>query len=188
MPARPKLADPGQLIRGAKRRTDTYDLCTNPDLVAEHEDLLARLADERAAASDSLDGGGQAAALKADLEALLARIGAETVELTFTSLPRPRYRALINAHPPVKDEDGEVADGRSKRMGVDYDTFFAELLRLSLTAPDLDAETLTVLIDEVLSAGQWRGICTVLWNLNEGEVDIPFSPAVSRKTRASSPR
>jgi hypothetical protein len=188
MPARPKLADPGQLIRDAKRRTDTYDLCTDPDLVGEHEDLLARLAVERAKASDSLDGGGEAAALQEQLANLAERIAAVTVTLTFAALPRPRYRALVDAHPPVKDEDGEITDGRSKRIGVDYDTFFVALVRPSLVAPELDDETLTYMMDEVLTASGWRDLSTVLWNLNESTVDVPFSPAVSARTRTSSPK
>jgi hypothetical protein len=188
MPSRPKLADPGQLIRSAKRRTDTYRLCTNPDLVAEYEELLERFGEQRAADADadSLAGGGPANALQVELDALVARIGDETVELTFRALPRPRYRALVDAHPPKKDESGEVTDRRSKALGVDYDAFFAELIRTSLVTPELDDETLTTLIDDVLTASQWRDMSTVVWNLNESGVDVPFLPAVSPKTKASS--
>lgn len=187
-PAKPKLADPGQLIRGAKRRTDTYDLCTDPDLVDEHEDLLARLVEERAKANDSLDGGGEVAALQEQLAGLLERIAAATVELTFAALPRPKYRALVDAHPPIKGDDGEITDVRSRRLGVDYDSFFTALVRPSLTAPELDDDTVDHMIAEVLTASGWRTLATVLWNLNEDSVDVPFSPAVSRKTARSSPK
>jgi hypothetical protein len=73
-------------------------------------------------------------------------------------------------------------------VGVDYDPFFAALLPLSLVSPVLDEETLTHLVDEVLSNAQWTELTTVMWNLNEGTVDVPFSPAVSPKTKGSSPR
>jgi len=187
-PARPKLADPGQLIRSAKRRTDTYRLCTNPDLVAEYEELIQRVAEERTSATDagSLAGGGRANALQAELDELVKQIADETVEMTFRALPRPRYRALVDAHPPRKNDDGEIPDRRSKALNVDYDTFFAELIRTSLVTPELDEETLTTLLDEVLTASQWRDMSTVVWNLNESTVDVPFLQAVSPKTRASS--
>lgn len=190
MPAKPKLADPGQLIRGAKRRTSIYRLCTDPDLVAEYEELLVRLADEESAAvvEDSLAGGSKVKAVQAELDAALERIAAETVELTFRALPRPRYRALVDAHPPKKDDTGEITDRRSKALGVDYDAFFAELVRVSLVAPELDDETLSTLIDEVLTASQWRDMSTVVWNLNESGVEVPFWPAVSPKTKVSSPK
>lgn len=188
MPARPKLADPGQLIRGAKRRTDTYDLCTDPDLVDEHEALQARLVDERAKANDSLDGGGEVPALQEQLAGLLERIAAVTVTLTFAALPRPKYRALIDAHPPIKGDDGEITDVRSRRMGVDYDSFFAALVRPSLVAPELDDETIDHMIAEVLTASGWRALATVLWNLNEDSVDVPFLRAVSPRTPGSSPK
>lgn len=184
----PKLADPGALIRAAKRRTDTYDLCTDPDLVDEHEDLLERLAAEKGKAQDSLDGGGRTAELQAELDALLERVAAATVTLTFKALPRPQYRALIDDHPPIKDDEGEIRDARSRNLGVDYDGFFNALVRASLVEPALDDETVTTLIDEVLTQSQWRELSTVVWNLNESTVSVPFSPAVSPKTRTSSRR
>lgn len=184
---KPKLADPGALILGAKRRTDTYNLCTNPDLVEEYEDLLARVAEVTRQGSDSLAGsGGQVAEFQGELDALATQIAAETVVLTFKAMPRPKYRAFVTAHPPKKNEDGEIIDPRSARVGVEYDTFFEALIRPSLVAPELDEETISHMIDEVLTASGWRELATLLWNLNESSVDVPFSPAVSRKTRTSS--
>jgi hypothetical protein len=190
MPARPKLADPGQLIRSAKRRTDTYRLCTDPDLVAEYEQLLEQIAAEQEAVKerDSLDAAADVAALREQLAAVMERVDAATVVLTFQSIGRPKYRALKDEHPVRKNEAGEIVDRRSVRVGVDYDPFFAALLPLSLVSPVLDEETLTHLVDEVLSNAQWTELTTVMWNLNEGTVDVPFSPAVSPKTKGSSPR
>lgn len=175
-------------IRGAKPRTDTYDLCTDPDLVAEYEGLLAELGQERESAADSFDGGARAPELQEQLAALQTQIAEATVTLTMKALPRPVYRRLVDEHPPVKDESGEIRDRRSEALGVDYDAFFDAVLRRSLVAPELDAETLTYLVEELLSAVQWRALASVLNGLNEREVDIPFSLAALPKTPASSPK
>lgn len=181
MPARPKLVDPGQLIRAAKRRTETYHLCTDPGLVAEREALLDRMTSEPATTEASLAGRGAAKEARAQLEELDARGAAATVSLVFQSLPRPRFRALVDAHRPRKDEAGEVIDPRSRQLGVEYDEFFAALIPQALTSPALDEETLTHLVEEVLTDRQWRDVCTVAWNLNQSDIDVPFLPAVSAK-------
>lgn len=188
MPARPKLADPGQLIRSAKRRTDTYDLCTDPELVEEYERILDELSAEQVAAKQTLAAGGRAAELREQLDDVLARGASVTVTLTFQALARSRYRALVDQHPPRKNDQGEILDGRSRALGIDYDPFFMALLPLSLVSPDLDEDTLTHLMDEVLTDRQWKDVTTVVWNLNNASVDVPFSPAVSPKTPRSSRR
>ncbi|WP_433078850.1 hypothetical protein ACQP1P_38525 [Dactylosporangium sp. CA-052675] len=186
-PSRPKLADPGQLIRSAKRRTDTYDLCTDPDIVAEYEALLEEIAAEAAASSEKLSGG-RTAELQQQLDDVIARGAKTTVTLTFQALPRAQFRALVDKHPPRKDDKGEIIDKRSARLGFEYDPFFAELIPLVLVSPELDEETLTILFDEVLTYGQWQDMTTVALNINTDTIDIPFSQAVSPKMRSSSPR
>lgn len=187
-PARPKLADPGQLIRSARPRTDTYDLCTDPDIVAEYEDLLAQISAETIEATEKLAGGGRKAELQAQLDDVMARGAEKTVTLTFKALPRPKFRALVDKHPPRKGDDGEIVDKRSARLGFEHDPFFAELIPLALVSPELDDETLTLLIDEVLTYRQWQDMTTVVLNLNTDSISIPFSQAVSRKTQRSSRR
>lgn len=188
MPARPKLADPGQLIRSAKRRTDTYDLCTDPEIVAEYESLIEQIAGEAESAGEKKLSGGRTAELQQQLDDVIARGAKATVTLTFQALARSKFRALIDKHPPRKDDKGEIIDRRSARLGFEYDPFFAELIPLALVSPELDEETLTILFDEVLTYRQWQDLTTVVLNLNTDSIDIPFSQAVSPKTRRSSPR
>jgi len=182
-PARPKLADPGALIRGAKHRTDTYKVCTDPDLIDQH----ARLSAERSrivnAAGESL-AKGDTSTVDARIAEVLAEIEAATVVLTFRSLPRPQYRAMKDKFPPRRNEQGEI-EHLEDRIGVNFDPFFDELVRVSLVSPQLAEEDLTYLIEEVLSDRQWIEVTDVVWLLNERTLSIPFLSASSARTPTS---
>jgi len=187
MPSKPKLADPGALIRGGKPRTLEYRVCLHPDLIGEYEQAVAERDDARVAARDSL-----AAAAPPELEQrvkdLLEQIENNTVTLTFKALTRPAFKALMDQYPPRKDAEGKLTHLADARLNVNIDEFFEPLIRASLISPELDDETMTVLIEERLTDGQWDDLTTQVWNLNEGKVDVPFSSAASRKTTASVPK
>lgn len=189
MPSKPKLADPGALIRGGKLRTAEFRVCMDPDLIAEHEDLLEQRAEAKLRAEDSLAGGGTAE-LDERIAAVLAQIEEATIVLVLKALPRPKFRALKDQHPPRKDADDNPAPEHTSdwRLGVNIDTFFDPLVRAELVSPVLDEETLTMLIEERLTDGQWDALTTTAWNLNLEKVDVPFSPAVSPNRRSSSRR
>lgn len=175
------------LIRDGKLRRAEFAACMDPDLVDEHERLTAERAEELARAADSFAGGSRAPEIQAQIDGLLEEMEAATVTLVLQALPRRRYRALIDQHPPRKDADGVVVP-RDARLGVHYDDFFAALVRASIVEPDLDAETVDLLLDERLSDGQWERLTTIAWNLNRASVDVPFSPAGSASRRRSSAR
>lgn len=184
MPALPKLADPGQLIRAAKLRTDEYRFCTDPDLVAEYERLVEARDAAKAAAHDSL-AGGAAVELDAQIAETVKAMEAATVTLTLKALPRPRFRALVDKHPPRKDADGKLTHN-DDYLGVHFDAFFDELIRTSLISPQLAEADLTMLLEELLTDQQYIELTDVVWNLNKKTVSVPFSPAVSTRTRTSS--
>lgn len=191
--AKPKLADPGALIRGAKLRTDTVRICVEPDLVAEYEQFVARQEDVRRErirdASPSM-ASPSPSTLATEFDEPIAKLLAEmeqfVLELTFTALPRPKFRALKDKYPPRKDAEGKPTHPRDAVIGAAYEPFFDELIRVSLTAPAIDAEDLDLLLDEKLSDAQWEDLTTRVWNLNRATVDVPFSPAVSPRTTRSS--
>jgi hypothetical protein len=187
MPARPKLADPGTLIRNGKLRTGEYRVCVNPDLVNEYEDLVRRRDVAKAAESDSL-AGSAAPELDAQIDALLEQMEAATITLVLQALPRPQFRALVDKHPPRKDAEGNIPDINDRRLGVSYDAFFEELVRAQLVAPKLDPADRETLLDELLTDGQWDALTTVAWNINKTAVSVPFSPAASANRRNSSAR
>jgi hypothetical protein len=168
-------------------------LCVDPDLVGVHDELLADLAAARAGAAESFAGGGRSAEIQARIDDVLEEMEAATVTLVLQALPRPKYRAMIDAHPPRKDADGKTLP-RDERYGVDYDAFYNELARCSIlgarvdeeTVEDLDADTVDLLVDEKLSDGQWEELTSRCHRLNRTTVDVPFSPAGSPSRRRSS--
>jgi hypothetical protein len=68
---------------------------------------------------------------------------------------------------------------------VNSETFFEPLIRESIVSPVLDDETLTVLLDERLTDAQWNDLTTVVWNLNEARINVPFSSAASTSRKTS---
>lgn len=195
MVSKPKLADPGALIRGAKLRTRTERICVDPDLVGEYEELLERQTDAVAAAArdaspSMASPNGQAAGAEFGpaLAELLEAMEASILEVTFTALSRSRFRALKDKHPPRKDAEDKPTHPRDSVIGAAYEPFFDELLRVSIVSPVIEPELLDELLDEKLSDAQWEQLTTAVWNLNRTTVDVPFSPAVSPTTRRSSRR
>lgn len=186
MPAKPKLADPGALIKAGKLKTAEFRVCMDPDLVEEYERLLLARDAAKEAAQDSL-AGGRAVEVEAEIAKVLEQIEEQTITLVIKALPRPKFRAMKDEHPPRKDAEGNLVPD-DRRLAVNVDTFFDVLIRAELVSPVLDEDTLTVLLEERLTDGQWDALTTAAWNLNLEKVDVPFSPAVSPSRRNSSRR
>lgn len=179
------MTDPKALIRRRKPRTAEYRACVVPDLVGEYEAAVAERDQARTAPRDSLAAGAVPPEVEERIAALLEQIEANTLVLRFKALPRPEFKALRDKHPAKRDEDGNFVRVIDARLGVDTEGFGEPLVRTSLISPDLDDEDLTALIDEVLTDGQWDELFTLIWNLNESTIDVPFSPAVSPTTQTS---
>jgi hypothetical protein len=157
-------------------------LCLRGDLVARYEDLDRQRDEAEQQAkrnADSLASGGQARQLAEQMEALREQMRDSTVTFTLRALPRPKYRALLAAHPPRRGEDGEILP-EDRENGLNNDTFWTPLIRACLAAPALTEEQLTRLLDEVLSDRQYEQLAIEALQVCRGEVDIPFSFAASR--------
>src|SRR5689334_20654552 len=98
---------PSELIRGGKLRTATFDVCLDPDLVEAYEALQDEKERQIERKRDSL-AGGATVELDEQISALLEEMRDNTLTLTFKALPRPSFRALMDAHPARKDEDGQL--------------------------------------------------------------------------------
>lgn len=186
-PSKPRLADPGALIRSGKLRTGEFRVCLDPDLVGEYERLLLARDAAKEAAQDSL-AGGAAVEAEAAIAELLEAMEKQTITLVLTALPRPKFRAMLDRHPQRKDADGKVIQQLDVVFGVDFDGFFNEYIPAAIVSPVLGEATLTMLLDEKLTDQQFIDLAVVCWGLNKSSVDVPFLPAVSRKTRNSSPK
>lgn len=173
--------NPIDLIRGAQLPEATLDLCLRGDLQAEFEQGERELAEaqQQRLVVDSLAAGGGLRAAAEKLERLREQMREHSLTVRLRAMPRLKFRALAEAHPPRIGPDGAALD-TDRHMGVNADTFPRALIRECLVAPTLDNETLTALLDEHLTDWQHEALLAAAWNLNRREVSVPFSRAASR--------
>lgn len=172
-------------IKSARLPERTVPVCLDGALVAEIETAerdLQRLTEQPAV--DSLEGAPGLRAAAERVEELRRQMQESTVEFRLRALPRQRWKALIALHSPRRDEDDRV-DERDRAIGVNVDTFFPALIRVSVVAPELDAEDWTALLgdentDGALTDRQFDELANAAWYLNRDTVDVPFSLAASR--------
>lgn len=212
MPARPRKTaeavtkpDFATLLAGARLPERTVHLCLRADLVAEHEELdgqLSKLVD-KPVAKFAGDGRGE---LKQRIEALEAEMTAATYPFRFRALPKPAWRAFVAAHPPRKDDAGEV-DEADALIGVNRETFFDVLVRRCCIDPVLDDQGWRKLLGDseaeqarLTAAGreheieegkltdrQLDRLSDAAWGINRRDIDVPFSRAASRLNQTSEP-
>jgi hypothetical protein len=171
-----------EIIRKATRRTVDVPVFLAGDMVAEYEALERQLVEAQRATADSL-GGGPAVEIAQRMEDLRAAMAEWQITVTLCALSRLAYRQLLAAHPPRRDESGEV--NRFDMAGFNSETFYPAILRACWSAPTLDEETRTHLLDEVLTDRQFDELAISAVNVNRGAVDIPFSRAASTILRNS---
>jgi hypothetical protein len=189
------MTDVHALIAAAKPAETTVPICLRGELVAQLEDLEREY--EKARRQPSTRGKEdpdpqtefveQARALQAEMEQ-------GTVVFRLRKLPPAKYRALVAAHPPRRDEEDQLDQG-DVNLGFNRDTFLPELIRLSTYEPQLsdaewrrllgDSETEAARLAEagedaeegVLSFHQTTELAGAAYAVNEREVRVPFSLA-----------
>ena len=159
----------------------TVQICLRGDLVADHEAAERELERAEKAAITSLAGNGTAE-IADRIQALEEQMREHTYAFRLRAMPKPKFRAIVAAHPSRRDDEGRVID--ADRLGVNSETFFDALILTCLVDPELTAEEFGELAD-VLTENQYDHLSTAAWNLNKDEVDIPFSLAASRTRRNS---
>jgi len=170
-----------ELLKGARLPEASHEVCLRADLVAEFERLEREL--ERArkvpTASDSLNAAGDARRLAAQIEAVQEEMTAGTATFRMRALPKSKWRALVAAYPP---REGMPDDAQ---IGVNRDDFLPALIRVSTIEPELAEEQWEALLGEdgVLTDRQFSDLADEAWFLNRGEVNVPFSRAVSQMRR-----
>lgn len=146
-----------------------YPLCLRADLRGRWEELTRALRQADQAASDTLAGGGgqEIAAQVAELEAEMV---AATVNLQLRAMPSRAWSDLLAKHPPRKDHAVDRA--------FNVDTFGPAMLAACSYDPLMPEDKAGQLIDS-MTQGQWDELTTVLWNLNNGGVEVPKSRLAS---------
>lgn len=176
---------PADLIRGGKLPEKDFPVCVDPDLVTEYERLVGSRDAAKQAGKTSL-AGAATAELDDQIAAIQSQMDEKIVVLRLRALSRRRWAELKSEHLPRRDEEKNVVP-EDLFLGVNSETFFEPLIHESIVGPELDAETVQLLIDEKLTDAQWNDLTTAVWNLNEKKVSVPFSLAASpnRKTSGS---
>jgi hypothetical protein len=139
---------------------DWIEICLRPDLVASHEELESDLEDSTIADQTAQKGprrnSDKAPAPSARTLELLERIEAVEAEMAesgvrfdFRALPKDKFRALCDQHPPRKGDMGDQSVGYHR---VDLGD---ALVKECMTSPVFDAEAWEQLVD-VVSIGEWN--------------------------------
>ena len=171
-------------IDSAQLAERTLPLCLRGDLVARFEELdrQREIADE--ARGDSLASGSPAREIAEQMEALRVQMRASTKMVVVRALPRKKWVALCEQHPPRRDDDGNVLVA-DRATGVNNETFWDPAIKACWVSPELTPAQFKRLLDEKVSDRQYDQLATLVFAVNNGDVDIPFSPAASRLIRPS---
>lgn len=165
--------NPSSLIREAKFRTAKFSMCLDEDLIEQYDALRAQRDAAMAERADSL-AGPRAPEFDEPLGQLREQIDEATLTLTFTALARPRFRELCDKFPPSRDENG-VINVTEDIIGVHFDDFMAAIIPMSIVDPELASEDIRTLVEERMTDRQYQEMTDVIWDLNRGKVNIPFS-------------
>ncbi len=177
-------------------------ICMRGDLAAEHELAERELKQAQRTAADSITGNG-VGEIAERIEGLEAQMREYTANFRLRALPKRKWRALVDAHPPRRGEDNEILD--EDGLGVDSSTFFVDMIMACLVDPVLDDDDRIALFghspaeeaalkaegreDEIhdgfLTDKQFDDLWEKAWALNRREISIPFSLAASRMKRDS---
>lgn len=166
------------LLAAAQLPERSVPVCLRADLAADHEAADRELEQLVRNPPSSLGGDGRGE-LRDRIAALEAEMKASTYPFRLRALPKPKFRALVAAHPPRRGDDGEP-DQRDAVIGLNAETFFDALIRACLLDPALD-DAQWADLEAKLTDRQYDDLSNAAWYLNRSEVDVPFSRAASRQ-------
>jgi hypothetical protein len=110
-------------------------------------------------------------------DALVAEAEAEAITVKVRNLGRRTYHDLKVKHPPRDDKPGDA------NLGCNEDTFFDELVPLSLVAPSFDTTTDLERFLEDLAPIDWERVKLAAFRVNEVATADPKPFPASRLTR-----
>lgn len=110
---------------------------------------------------------------RAELAALVEQMKAHTVEFVLQGVPSQEWGEMLERHPPRKLADTGRLDPRDASDGVNTSTFYPELVKRSLTEPEMtDAQYEKVMA--VLTDAQFNRLAKAAGEVNVQDEDVPF--------------
>ena len=164
------------------------NLCTDAALQAEWEQANEALINApREVQDDRLNGGNSTATLARAVQDVEQRMLASTVKFRLRGLRRSEWSERVAANAPREGNDDD------KARGYNTDTFYDDVISRSIVEVTQDGEPVDFdpltewepLADEMTDR-QYAQFAEAVWNLNRGEVSVPFSRSASRALRSSS--
>lgn len=167
------------LLKGAKLPEASHPVCLRADLTAEFEaaERDLELIRKQPRQTDSL-AGSPAGVLVRRIEELQQEMTASTYTFRLRALPKSKWRALVAAYPPRKDEKTGEPVPEDAQIGVNREDFLDALIKVSVIDPEMTEEQWADLLDTITDR-QYSDLCDEAWFLNRGEVSVPFSRAAS---------
>jgi hypothetical protein len=172
------------MLAGAKRAERTVEVCLRGDLAARHQELERQLELAQKKPDTGKEGNGVGALIE-EIEAVETEMREHSYTFRFQALPRFEFRALMKSHPPREDTEAGGLIREDAALGVNQETFFPAIIRAAVYDPELDDAEWGDLLDDKLTDYQYQELAWAAWNLNNSEVSVPFSRAVSLARRAT---
>jgi hypothetical protein len=169
------MTDIKALLKQAKRRQATEEVCLRGDLAGEYDDLERQLG--KLPPNNKLGGDLERQRITAEMERLRAEMQDGTVTFVLRALGDTAFQTLVDEHPPRRD--GDEVNAEDAQSGLNRSTFYQALIQACVVEPELDAEDWELLFTEGLSRGQASKLRIKALLINGEEVDVPFSPAGS---------
>jgi hypothetical protein len=168
------------LLAGYKRPEKSRVVCLAGDLQAEFEDLERDLKVARDQKEPGTLGKGENA-LATDLAqrimALREEMRAHSHVFRFRGLRRKAYSDLVKECPPSEED-------KEKGNAVDWDLFPVRLVAASAIEPTMTDEDAVLWADELTQA-QWDSLVQAAIEVNNRDVDVPFSYTASAVLQSS---
>lgn len=161
-----------EIIAEAKRPGDSVSLCLRGDLTAPYRDLERQL-QTASRTAPSLSQRSEAAVIAEQMRDLEARMAAAARLFSLEAMPAKKW-SDFRATQPEKKKDEEGAEFQAR-----WFDWTCQLVARSVVAPVVMTPEQVAELCDVLSGGQWDELSNKAWNLNSGEVAVPFSVAAS---------
>jgi hypothetical protein len=165
------------ILKQAKRRTATVEVCLRGDLAGDYETLERSLA--KLPKNNKLGGDPERQWITAEMERLRVEMQDGTVPFVLQALPDAVFQRLVDEHPPRRN--GDEIDPRDAEGSYNAATFYDALIRACTIEPELDDDDWKLLLgdDGSMSRGQIIALSSEALRINGQAVDVPFSPAAS---------